>query len=57
MLRSIGKQSGWIRGVRPEEEKEVYGGKDLQKKQVLNPEWKSGGVMDALSYNSMQLDF
>jgi len=32
MLRSIGKQSGGIRGVSPEEEKEGYGGKDLQKK-------------------------
>jgi len=29
MLRSIGKQSGGIRGVSPEEEKEGYDGKDL----------------------------
>jgi len=29
MLRSIGKQSGGIRGVSPEEEKEGCGGKDL----------------------------
>ena len=29
MLRSIGKPSGGIRGVSPEEEKEGYGGKDL----------------------------
>jgi len=31
MVRSIGKQSGGIHGVSPEEEKEGYGGKDLQK--------------------------
>jgi len=36
MLRSIGKQSGGIRGVSPGEEKVGYGGKDLQKKKVLN---------------------
>jgi len=36
MLRSIGKQSGGIRGVSPEE-KVGYDGKDLQKE-----EWKSG---------------
>jgi len=35
MLRSIGKQSGGIRGVSPEEEKEGYGGKDLQTRNVL----------------------
>jgi len=33
-LRSICKQLG-IRGVSPEEEKEGYGGKDLQKRKVL----------------------
>jgi len=38
MLRSIGKQSGGIRGVSPEEEKESYGGKDLQKRKVLKLE-------------------
>ena len=27
-----------IRGVSPEEEKEGYGGKDLQKRKVLSPE-------------------
>jgi len=35
MLRSIGKQSG-ENVVSPEEEKEGYGGKDLQKRKVLN---------------------
>jgi len=38
MLRSIGKQSGGIRGVSPEEEKQGYGGKYLQKRKVLNLE-------------------
>jgi len=36
MLRSIGKQSEGIRGVSHEEEKEGYGGKDLQKRKVLS---------------------
>jgi len=30
----------------PEEEKEGYGGEDLQKRKVLSLEWKSEGVMD-----------
>jgi len=30
-----------IRGVSPEEEKEGYSGKDLQKREVLSLEWKS----------------
>jgi len=34
MLRSIGKQSGGICGVSPEEEKEGYGGEDLHKRKV-----------------------
>jgi len=38
MLRSIGKQSRGIRGVSPEEEKEGYGGKDLQKRKILSLE-------------------
>jgi len=38
MLRSIGKQSGGIRGVSPVEEKEGYVGKDLQKIKVLSLE-------------------
>jgi len=42
MTRSIGKQFVVI----PKEEKEGYGGKDMQKRQVLSLERKSGGVMD-----------
>jgi len=40
MLRSIGKQKtvGGIRGLSPEEEKEGYGGKDLQKRKFLSVE-------------------
>ena len=38
MLRSVGKQSGGIPGVSPEEEKEGYGGKDLRKRKVLSPD-------------------
>jgi len=34
VLRSIGKQSGGIRGVNPKKEKVGYGGKDLQKRTV-----------------------
>ena len=30
----------------PEEEKEGYGEKDLQKRKVLSLEWKSEGVME-----------
>jgi len=37
-LRSIGKQSGIICGVSLEEEKEGYGGKDLQRWKVLRLE-------------------
>jgi len=36
MLTRIGKQSGRIRGVSLEEEKEGYGGKDWQKRKVLS---------------------
>ena len=45
MLRSIGKHLR-IRGVSPEEEKEDYSGKDLQKRKVLSLEWESEGVME-----------
>ena len=45
-LRSIGKQSGVICGVSLEEEKEGYGGKDLQRWKVLRLEWKSEGVIE-----------
>ena len=56
MLRSIGKQSGesGIRGVSPGEEMVGYGGKDLQKRKVLSLEWKSEGVMDDESGESME---
>ena len=47
MLRSIDKQS-WKR-------KKNYGEKDLQKRKVLSLEWKSGGVMDDESGESMEL--
>jgi len=42
MLRSIGKQSG----ESVELWKEGYGGKDLQKRNVLSLKWKSDGVME-----------
>jgi len=38
MLRSIAVNSPGICGVSPEEEKEGYGGKDLQKRKVLSLE-------------------
>jgi len=41
--RPIGKQSGGIRGVSPEEEKEGHGKKDLQKRKVLSLKRKSEG--------------
>ena len=46
MLRSINKQSGRIRVVSPGEEKEGYGGKDLQKRKVLSLELESEWVME-----------
>ena len=46
MLRSIAVNSPGICGVSPGEEKEGYGGKDLQKRKVLSLEWKSEGVME-----------
>ena len=58
MLRSIGKQSGEsVAGVSPGEEMVGYGGKDLQKRKVLglSLEWKSKGVMDDDSGESMEL--
>ena len=54
MLRSIGKQSG--ESVESVKEKNVgYGGKDLQKRKVLSLEWKSEGMMDDESGESMEL--
>ena len=35
MFRCIGKQSGGIRGVSPEEEQEGYGVKDLHKRKGM----------------------
>ena len=43
-----------IRGVSPEEEKEGYGGNDLQKRKVLSLEWKNGGVINDESGESME---
>ena len=42
-----------IRKVSPEEEKEDYDGKDLRKRNVLSLQWKSEGVMDDESGESM----
>ena len=53
MLRSIGKQSGEsVESVL--KKKEGYGVKDLQKRKVLSSEWKSEGVMDDESGESME---
>ena len=54
MLRSIGKQSRGIRGVSPEEEKEGYGGKNLQKRKILSLKWKNEWVMDDESGELME---
>ena len=40
-MLSNSKQSGGIHVVSPKEEKEGYGGKDLQKRKVLRLKWKS----------------
>ena len=51
MLRSIGKQSGeYVESVL-KEEKEGYGGKDLQKRKVLILELKSKGVRVVSRWN------
>ena len=55
MLRSVGKKVRRIRGISPEEEKVGYDGKDLQKRKVLSLGWKSEGVMDDESCESMEL--
>ena len=57
MLRSIGIHYTvhGIRGVNPGEEKEGYGGKDLQKRKVLSLERKREGVMYDDSGESMEL--
>ena len=43
-----------IPGVSQGEEKVGYGGKDLQKRKVLSLEWKSEGVMDDETGESME---
>jgi len=43
-----------IHGDSPGEEQVGYGGKDLQKRKVLSLEWKSVGVMDDESGESME---
>jgi len=43
MLREVSVNSLGIHVVSPEEEKEGYGGKDLQKRKVFCLEWKSEG--------------
>ena len=54
MLKSVGKQLG--ESVQTVQEKQVgYGGKDLQKRKVLSLEWKSEGVVDDQSCESMEL--
>ena len=49
----VSANSPGIREVSPKEEKEDYGRKDLQKKN-LSLEWKSEGVMDDESGESME---
>ena len=50
---AVSVNSPGIRGVSPGEEMVGYGGKDLQKRNVLSLEWKSEGVMDDESGESM----
>jgi len=45
-----------VESVRTQEEEKLgYGGKDLQKRKVLSLEWKSEGVVDDESGDSMAL--
>jgi len=53
MLWSIGKVRG-LYAVSPGEETEGYGEKDWQKRKVLSLEWKSEGVMNDESGESME---
>ena len=46
MLRNIDKQSVESEESVLEKKKEGYGGKDLQKRNVLSLEWKSEWVME-----------
>ena len=54
MLKSIGNSPGnwWSQSWR---RKQRLQGKDLQKRKVLSLDWKSGGVMDDESDESMKL--
>jgi len=52
MLRSIGKQSG--ESVESDRKKKRTAEKDLQKSKVLSLEWKSEGVMNDESGESME---
>ena len=54
-LRSIGKKVQGIRWLSPREEKEGYGGKNLQKRKVLSLEWQSEWATDDESGESMEL--
>ena len=54
MLRSIGKQSGGSVESVLEKKRKGYGGKNLQIRKVLRLEWKSEGVMDNESGESME---
>ena len=51
----IGKQSGESVESVQEKKKVGYSGKDLQKRKVLSLEWKSEGVMDDESGESIEL--
>jgi len=56
MLRNIGKQSRESQGrVNPEKRKGSLRWQNLQKKKVLSLGWKSEGVMDDESGESMKL--
>ena len=55
MLRNIGKQSGESAESVTKKKRRGYGGKHLQKRKVLSLEWKSEGVMDDESGESMEL--
>ena len=54
MLRIVGKQSGESVESARKKKKEGYGGKDSQKRKVLSMKWKSEGVIDDESGESME---
>ena len=55
MLRRVGKQSSECVESVSEEEKEGCSEKDLQKRKVLSPEWKSEWIVDDESGESTEL--